>query len=217
MDSVPVREPVAVGVNVTLIVQVAFAASCVPLHVLVCAKSPVVLIAWATNVSAALPVFFTVTICAELVVVTSWPVKVNVVGVTVATAAATAAVPVIARDPAGVALSVSVSVAVRGFGVVPEGVNVMAIVQVAFACTTAPLVQVVPDPATIVKSVPGVPFVPVMTGAAVRLSAALPVFLTVTVCAVLVLPTVWLANVNGGVGEVIVTIGALATPVPVRV
>jgi hypothetical protein len=201
---------------VTLIVHVAFAATDVLLHVFVCAKSPVTVIAAAPNVSAEPPVFLTVTVCAVLVVEKSWPVKVNVLGVTLATGAATAAVPVIARDPAGVALSVNVRVAVRGLGVVPEGVNVMAIVQVAFGCTTAPLVQVVPDPATIVKSVLGVPPVPVIAGAAVRLSAALPVFFTVTVCAVLVVLTVWLANVNGGVGEVIVTIGAVATPVPLR-
>ena len=113
----------------------------------------------------------------------------------------------------GLALSLSVSVAVRGF-VVPDGVNVMAIVQVAFACMTAPLVHVVPVPAWIAKSVLGVPLVPMIEGAAERVSAELPVFLTITVWAVLVVVTSWPLNVSGVEGEVIVTIGVERDAIP---
>ena len=77
----------------------------------------------------------TVTFCAALVVVKSWPLKVSDVGAGVATAAAAAAVPVRARV-CGLpgALSESERVPVRGF-VVEVGVNVTLIVQVAFTIT----------------------------------------------------------------------------------
>lgn len=64
------------------------------------------------------------------------------------------------------------------------GVNVTMIRQVPFAGTLAPLVHVVP--LAITKSVE---FVPERLGAPVMFSAALPVFLTVTVCAALVVVT----------------------------
>ena len=61
----PVRVPVAVGVNVTLIVQLAAAARGEE-QLLVCAKSP--LVAMLVKVSAALPVLESVTGFAALVV-----------------------------------------------------------------------------------------------------------------------------------------------------
>jgi len=72
MVKVPVRAPAAVGVNVTLIIQFAPAASVVGLigqavaPVLVSAKSPDAVIV--VIVSAAFPVFVSVTVCAALVV-----------------------------------------------------------------------------------------------------------------------------------------------------
>jgi hypothetical protein len=60
----PVRAPVAVGVNVTLIEQFAPAATDDP-QVFVCANSPEVLTL--EIVSAALPLFVSVMLCAELV------------------------------------------------------------------------------------------------------------------------------------------------------
>ena len=64
----PVRMPVAVGVNVTLMVQLAPAATDVP-QVLVCMKSP--LATMLVTLSAAVPVLFSVTVCTALVVLTS--------------------------------------------------------------------------------------------------------------------------------------------------
>src|SRR5205807_9410601 len=61
----PVRMPVAVGVNVTLMVQLAPAATDVP-QVLVCMKSP--LATMLVTLSATFPVLFSVTDCATLVV-----------------------------------------------------------------------------------------------------------------------------------------------------
>jgi hypothetical protein len=51
-----------VGVKVTLTVHVPFGCTVALLHVFVCAKSPLALIAEAPKVSGAFPVFVTVTI-----------------------------------------------------------------------------------------------------------------------------------------------------------
>jgi hypothetical protein len=67
MLSVPVREPVAVGVKVTLIVQVALAATLVP-QLLVWAKSP--LAAMLEMLNAPVPLLVSVSVCAALVVPT---------------------------------------------------------------------------------------------------------------------------------------------------
>jgi hypothetical protein len=66
----PVRVPVAVGVNLTLILQLDPAASDEP-HVVVSEKSP--LAAMLVMVSDALPEFVSVTVCAVLVVPTVMP------------------------------------------------------------------------------------------------------------------------------------------------
>ena len=67
-----VREPVAEGVKVTLIVQLAPAATLVP-QVFVCAKSPLLVpvTAMLVMLSAAVPLFVSVTVCAALVVPTA--------------------------------------------------------------------------------------------------------------------------------------------------
>src|SRR5262249_52295923 len=87
MVTFAVRAPTANGVNVTLIAQLAFAASVVGLsgHVVVCAKSPafVPVIPMLAIVSAPGPLFVTVTLCAALVVFTVWLAYVNVPGATV--------------------------------------------------------------------------------------------------------------------------------------
>ena len=68
MVSEPERAPAAVGVKVTVSVQEAFAATLVP-QLLVCEKSPeaVALLI----VRAEVPVFFSVTVCDALAVVTN--------------------------------------------------------------------------------------------------------------------------------------------------
>ena len=79
MVSVPARLPVAVGVNVTITVQLAGDGPKVPVQVpAVSAKSPVV-----PNESEVgpVPVFFIVTVLAALVVPTACEANVSVVGV----------------------------------------------------------------------------------------------------------------------------------------
>src|SRR5260370_10939115 len=72
MLRVPVRLPDAVGVNVTLMVQFALAATELP-QVLVCAKSP--LVETLMTFSETLPVFARANDCAALVVPTVWLAK----------------------------------------------------------------------------------------------------------------------------------------------
>jgi hypothetical protein len=73
--SVPLRAPIAVGVKVTVIVHVAFTAMLAVQPVLVCEKSPA--IAMLEIVSAALPLFVTVTVWVALDVPTSVLLKVS--------------------------------------------------------------------------------------------------------------------------------------------
>jgi hypothetical protein len=64
------------------------------------------------------------------------------------------------------------------------GVNVMLMTHDAFAATVAPLVQVVPD-----ATAKSAALVPEIDGAAVMFRLLLPVFVTVTTCAELVVVT----------------------------
>lgn len=74
MDTDAEREPVAVGLKVTLIVQFAPAATLAP-QVLVCEKSvlfvPVMVMPEPLKVRVALPVLVNVTFCPELLIPTS--------------------------------------------------------------------------------------------------------------------------------------------------
>lgn len=80
---------------------------------------------------------------------------------------------------------------------VMDGLNVTLITHELFAATLAPLVQVVP--LAIAKSPASVPLI---TGAAVIFTAALPLFVTVTACAELAMPTASRLNVRL-VGEIL--------------
>ena len=82
------------------------------------------------------------------------------------------------------ALSVMVNVAAWLPLAPAGGVNVMLMTHDAFAATVAPLVQVVPD-----ATAKSAAFAPEIEGAAVMFRLALPVFVTVTTCAVLVVVT----------------------------
>src|SRR5205807_10115469 len=73
----PVRVPVAVGVKVTLMAQLAPAATDVP-QVLVCMKSP--LATMLVTLSATVPVLVSVTDCATLVVFRFWLANVRLLG-----------------------------------------------------------------------------------------------------------------------------------------
>jgi len=132
MVNVPGRVPVAVGVNVTLIVQFAFAASVagsVP-QVFVCAKSPEVAIV--LIVKLPVPVFVSVTVCAGLVVLSSWLLKVRVVGASITAGVGFAPVPVSAMF-CGLVLSLSVSRNVAVSAPTTVGLNVTLTVQVLVA------------------------------------------------------------------------------------
>jgi hypothetical protein len=81
---VPVREPAAVGLKPTLMLQLAPAATLVP-QLFVAAKSP--LAAMPEIVKAEPPVFARVIVCDVLVVPTVWLAKLKLVGVSLATGA----------------------------------------------------------------------------------------------------------------------------------
>jgi hypothetical protein len=95
IDTLALRVPVAVGVKVTLIVQFDPAASVLdPLgHVLVCAKSPLLVPVkpMLLMVKAALPLLVNVTVWAALVVLTCWLPKLKLVGLNVTAGAGVAA------------------------------------------------------------------------------------------------------------------------------
>ena len=204
--TVPVRVPAAVGVNFTLIVQLAPAATELPqVPSPANAKSPL-MTKLLLNVSVELPVLVTVTNCVALVVPTAWLAKVNEAGERLATGPLDVEAPVPVRVAVcglPVALSVAATVAVR----VPEaaGVNVTLIVQLAPAATDVPHVLL---------SAKSPPLVPV-TAILVMLKAALPVFESVIAWAALVVPTFWLANVNE-VGDRDAVEVDVETPEPVR-
>jgi len=132
MVSAPVREPLAVGVKVTLTVQLELAATLVP-QLLVCAKSPLAVML--ETLAAAVPVFDTMTGCDALLLPSTCAEKVSVLVDT----AMTGAVPVpVSETLCGLfeALSVIVSVPVRE--PLAVGVNVTLTVQLELAATLAP-------------------------------------------------------------------------------
>lgn len=179
-----VRLPVAVGVNVTLIVQLLPAVSELP-QLLVCAKSPglVPVSAMLLMVRVAFPVLLSVAVWAVLVVPTLVELKLRLAGETLAEGALPVPVTLTACGLV-VALSVIVREAVR----VPQdvGANVTLIVQVPPA--TMLLLQVLVS----AKS-PGLAPANVML---VMDRDAFPVLLRVTDWAALVVLTDWLAKVK---------------------
>jgi hypothetical protein len=136
MVKVPMRVPAAVGVNVTLIVQFAFAASIAGVigqavvPVLVSAKSPDA--AMELIVRGPVPEFVSVTVCAALVVFSAWLPKVRVVGASVTAGVGTAPIPLSAMF-CGLVLSPSVRTSVAGRGPTADGLNVTLTVQVLVA------------------------------------------------------------------------------------
>jgi len=132
MVKVPVRVPAAVGVKVTLIMQFALAASIagsVP-QVFVSAKSPEVPIV--LIVRGPVPVFVSVTVCAELGVFSNWLPKVRVVGASITAGAGFAPIPLSAMF-CGLVLSPSVRTSVPGLDPTADGVKVTLTVQVLVA------------------------------------------------------------------------------------
>jgi len=169
--SVALRLPVADGLKVTLIEQLAFAASVLPQVVLDSAKSEA-LVPENPRVAmfkVAFPVSLKATVRGALVVVTGWLPKAKLLGERLATAAALAPVPVrLTICGLSLALSVMVSAALRFPG--PVGVNVTLIVQPAPAATELPQVVVSG------KS----PALPPVTAKLVMLKAEFPLFVRVS-------------------------------------
>ena len=195
-ESMAVKPVTAAGVNVIEMPQLDPAASEAPQVFIDTAKSlgfaPVM--AMLPMVSAALPVFISVAVCAALVV----PVlalKVNGPGVS-ETAGAGAAVPVpssgmVCGEPA--ALSETETVAAKALS--DSGENVREIEQLDPAASEAPQVLLSPKLPALAPS----------TLMLLMVSAALPVFFSVAICAALVAP---LAAVNASEDGVRDTTGA---------
>jgi hypothetical protein len=132
---VPGWLPVAVGLNVTLIVQFPPAATEAP-QVLVCEYGA--LAAMLVMLNEAVPVLVRVTGCAALDVFTVWLPKLRVVGDRLATGAG-AAVPVPVKfTTCGLPGALSVMVIVPGWLPVAVGKNVTLIVQLPPAATDDP-------------------------------------------------------------------------------
>jgi hypothetical protein len=178
---VPLRAPVAVGVNVTLIVQFMLAGTDAP-HVFVSAKSPEAVIE--VIFSARLPLLVSVIIFAgELVVVTSWLPKFKLVGATTATGALAVPVPVSVANWAllgstSVNTSLAISVAAT------EGVNVTLTLHEAPAARLAPHVF-----DEIAKSVAATGGAVATIAMFVMASAVELLFVNMIVCGAVVAPT----------------------------
>ena len=184
MVTAPVREPAAVGENVTAIVHVPEAATSVEIEQVVPApraKSP--LAASAVILSALLPVLVKVTDCAAAVVPTTVLPKLRLEGVSITPGAVPVPLSVMVWLPP-LALSVMVTTPVRT--PLAVGVKVTAIVQVFAAATGVEIEQV--EPASRAKSP--------LAARAVMESALVPVLVSVTDCAVAVVPITVLPKVR---------------------
>ena len=184
MVTTPVRVPLAVGVNVTAIVQVPEAATGVEVEQVLPlprAKSP--LAVKALMFRALVPVFVSVTDCAAAVVPTTVLPKVRLEGFRDTPATAPVPLSAIVCVPP-LALSRMVNTPVR----VPleVGANVTAIVQVPKAATGVEVEHVVPAPRA--KSP--------LEVKAEMVSGLVPVLVKVTDCAAAVAPTTVLPKVR---------------------
>ena len=202
------RLPLADGVKVTLIVQLAPAASVLGLmgQVLVCAKSPAFVPATVmlVIVRAAVPLFVSVTDLAALVVPTFWAPKLRLVGFSVTAGAETVPVPesaTLCGLPAALSLIVTLALRLP----VAVGENVTLSVQVAPAASVLGLSGQV---FVCAKSPALAPLTPML----LIVNAAVPLLVSVTDFAALVVPTSWLPKLSD-VG-LSVTPGAGVTPVP---
>src|ERR1700674_4240312 len=193
----PVLVPTAVGLNTTLMVQLVLAARLAPQVVVETLKSPVVELTMLSSVT--LWLFLSVNVFGRLVVPTVWAAYVALLGVNV-----TGAMPV--PDSGTVcglfaALSVIVMLPVRAPSWV--GVKVTLMMQFAPAASVLPQGFVL---ATGAKSP--------LTTMLLMFSVALPVFVIVTLLAVVVVPTTVLPNTSD-VGDSVTT-GPPPPPQPVK-
>jgi hypothetical protein len=167
----PVREPAAVGVNVTLIVQLAPTARVVP-QLFVCAKSP--LAAMELIVAAVVPLFDRVVGCEAVVEPTTVFANARLVGLALSDGPGAVPVPLRATVTAPDTSVLIVSVPLRA--PVTVGLNFTVTVQDPPAAMLVPQVLVCEKSPVIVTD---------DTAAAVE-----PLLETVTVCGALVVPVV---------------------------
>jgi len=198
IDSVPVTEFLEVGVNFTVVAQLAPAASVV-VQVVVSVK-PVPARVCEVIDKAAVPVFVMVTVWLEELPTVTLPKLIEVV-LSVTTGAGATPVPV-SETVCGEPVTLSPTVIVADREPATAGVNVTAMVHV-------PLIATLPEQAVV--SVKSPELVPV-TLTEVMVRTAVPVFLTVTVCAALDEPRATEPKLSeAGLNEMA---GAAATPVP---
>src|SRR4029077_11088567 len=215
----PARAPSAPGFNVTLIThEPPFAVSTkLATHVVVpptIAKSPLfapVIVTGVPAVSVAfnVPLFVTVIVCAALVVPCFWFPKATGFGARITLLTTPVPVNAVCCGLPG-ASSATLTVAVRAPAA--PGVNVTLITQdPPFAVSTKPATHVVVPP-TIAKSPLFAPVI--VTGVpAAKVEFNVPVFVTVIVCAALVVPCFWFPKATGfGANPTLAS-----TPVPVNV
>jgi hypothetical protein len=207
------RALMAAGSNVTLNVQLAAGASwplAVVGHVVAGeakAKSAafVPVKAMLVMLNAAPPLLVIVTFFAVLVVFTRWLPKAIVPADSVAVGGVTPVPDKLTVCVVGLASSVKVSVAANVLAVV--GVNVKSTVQVLPGATVDPFVQVVP----VVAMANSLALAP-PSATVVICSVSVPPLVSVTACARLVVPMIWLPKATGlGAG-----VACGNTPVPVR-
>ena len=204
MLSAAAREPKAVGLKVTVMAQLPFAATLAP-HLLVCenevALVPEMLIAVLLNVSGALPVLVNVTVCVAVEPTAVFAKFRLVAGRLTAAPVPTPLSETVCGEPE--ALSAMLSVAVSA--PMEAGLKVTVIAHVALIARAA--VQVL----VCVKELS-----PLMdTGGLVHVSAAVPELVTVIFCVAAYAPTVVLAKVRLPADRL--TAGTAANPVPDKV
>jgi hypothetical protein len=177
IDTAAPRDPIAVGVNVTLIEQLALTASVAGLagHVLDCAKSPalVPVIAMLVKLSVPGPLLVTVMLWAALVVFVVWLPNITLVVEIPTTGIGATPMPLnVTLWGLPLPLSVRVTAALRDAAAV--GVNVTLIVQLALTARVVGLIGHVLDFANSPASVP-------VMAMLVILSVPGPLFVTVIV------------------------------------
>jgi len=206
MLSEAARLPAAEGVNSTAIVQLAPALTELP-QVLVWEKSPALVPVKARLVilTLVLPVLVRVTACDELVTSTGWLPKARLLTERLTVGVLLAPVPV-RRTVWGLLVALSAMETEAVWLPLAKGVKVTLMVQFAPAATELAHVLVCAKP---------VAFVPV-TARPEMVRAALPVFVSLMVCALLVVPTAWLAKVKLIADKLTAGAEAAATPVPFR-
>jgi len=188
--SAPVRFPLAVGVNVTLIVQLPDASTELA-QLLVWAKSPLAVIVRLVKVP--LPVLVKVIDCGALVVETDGPEKARLLGESLTIGATP--VPLKVTD-CGLLAAYSLKVSAPLTGPEEMGRKLTLTVQLPLAATEGRQLLLCVQPFETVRLV--------------MLRGRLPVFVKVTCCGALVVPATWLLKFRFA-GE---TSGAGRMPVP---